>query len=135
MSVICTVKWHHYSNIMKSLLIAAVFVFGTSFSLLAQDRPVYFVQFKINSVNSIDQVKAIDKKILSKKGIISAHTDHITSTFFCTLEADAAYVFEDFESWFSKLGYEISCFNKGQQGSVNTVSPHQLKNCEENNSK
>ena len=120
---------------MKTLKIVILLVFGYSSYALSQDRPVYFAQFKVKSVNSIDQAKLIDKKILSKKGIISTHTDYVTSTFFCTMEADVEYVFEDFESWFSKLGYEVSCFNKGQQGTSDMISPHELKNCEENNSK
>lgn len=120
---------------MKSLLVVIILIFGISSNSFSQDRPIYFVQFKILSVNSADQAKSIDKKIMSKKGILSTHTDHITSTFFCTLEADAAYVFEDFQSWFSKIGYEIACFNKGQQGSGAMISPHELKNCEETNTK
>lgn len=118
---------------MKSFIILIAIVIGFSSNTLSQDRPIYFIQFKISTVSSLDQAKTIDKKILSKKGMISTHTDHVTSTFFCTLEAEATYVFEDFEAWFGKLGYEISCFNKGQQGSTDLISPHKLKNCEENN--
>ncbi len=120
---------------MKTFLILFLFFFGILNSTWAQDRPVYFVQFKVKTVSTAEQAKQIDKKILSKKGIISTHTDHVTSTFFCTLEAEAAYIFEDFEGWFSKLGLEINCFNKGQQGSSDMISPHTLKNCEENNAK
>lgn len=101
----------------------------------AQAETTYFVQFKILKVNTTEEAKAIDKKLGSKKGMLSTHTDYKTSTYFCTLSADSQYNFEDFESWFLKLGYEISCFNKGIHGVVSMISPHELKSCEEFNKK
>ena len=98
-----------------------------------QDSPNYYVQFKIKSVGSLDAARQIDKKMAGKKGIISTHTDHITSTYFCTMSGDSGYVFDDFESWFQKMGYEIVCFNRGIQGDGGMISPHELKNCEESN--
>ncbi|MBD3636885.1 MAG: hypothetical protein HUJ25_06030 [Crocinitomicaceae bacterium] len=68
-----------------------------------------------------------------KKGIISTHTDHITSTYFCILSGDMGYDFKEFENWFNKMGYEIKCFNKGIQGDGGMIPPHDLKNCEEIN--
>lgn len=105
------------------------------FSAYSQDSPDYYVQFKVNSVTTIEQAKAIDKKMEGKKGIISTHTDHITSTYFCTMSGEAEYVFEDFESWFEKMGYEIVCFNKGIRGDGGMMSPHALKDCEDFNNK
>ena len=116
---------------MKNLLlIGLLFCSVLSF---AQDSPDYYVQFKVKFVGSEDQAKSIDKKMAGRKGIISTHTDHITSTYFCTMSGEAGYVFEDFESWFEKMGYEILCFNKGIQGDGGMVSPHDLKNCEDSN--
>ena len=99
----------------------------------AQDSPNYYVQFKVKFVGSPDDAKSIDKKMSARKGIISTHTDHVTSTFFCTMSGEAGYVFEDFETWFDKMGYEILCFNKGIQGDGGMLSPHFLKNCEDSN--
>lgn len=106
-------------------------------SMLAwtQDSPDYYVQFKVNTVSSMDEAKAIDKKMANKKGIITTHTDHITSTYFCTMSGDAEYIFDDFEGWFEKMGYEIVCFNKGIKGDGRMLSPHSFKNCEEFNNK
>ena len=118
---------------MNSLkVIFFLFVFHSCFAF-SQDRPVYFVQFKITKITSLEQAKAVDAKMSNRKGILSTHTDYITSTYFCTLTAEADYIFEDFQNWFLKLGYEISCFNKGIQGTSELLSPHFLKNCEENN--
>jgi len=117
---------------MKPLLFS-LFVLSIVFGASAQDRPAYFVQFKILKVNSELEAQNIDKKLKSKKGIISTRTDHITSTYFATLSAEAEYDFDQFESWFQKLGYEISCFNRGIHGNGGMRSPHELKNCEENN--
>ena len=99
----------------------------------AQVTSAYFVQFKISAVTSESQALMIDKKIGNKKGILTTHTDFRTSTYFCTLDMETDYTFENFESWFIKLGFEISCFNKGLQGVGTMISPHELKNCEENN--
>jgi hypothetical protein len=99
----------------------------------SQDSPDYYVQFKVNSVGSEDQAKAIDKKMEGKKGILSTHTDYVTSTYFCTMTGDAEYIFDDFETWFEKMGYEIVCFNKGIRGDGGMMSPHVLKKCEESN--
>ena len=117
---------------MKKILVLIVFLslLGTSFS---QDSPNYYVQFKVKFVPSKDAATSIDKKMAGRKGIISTHTDHITSTYFCTMSGDAGYVFDDFETWFRKMGYEILCFNRGIQGDGGMISPHELKNCEESN--
>jgi hypothetical protein len=113
---------------LTTLLILAGF-WGKS-----QDSPNYYVQFKVSTVSSEDEARVIDKKMKSKKGIITTHTDHITSTFFCTMTGDAECVFDDFKSWFEKMGYEIACFNRGIQGDGGMMSPHAFKNCEEFNS-
>ncbi|MEO9532642.1 MAG: hypothetical protein ABJG68_16565 [Crocinitomicaceae bacterium] len=117
------------------LYILGFILLNSTNQVIAQDLPTYFVQFKITKVGSLEEAKEIDKKLGSKKGILSTHTDYKTSTYFCTLSAEAEYSFENFQSWMSKLGYEISCFNKGLQGTTSMVSPHELKNCEETNKK
>jgi len=116
----------------KGIIVIALFLLVWNISN-AQETSAYFVQFKISTVTSEDQALMIDKKIGNKKGILTTHTDFRTSTYFCTLDMETDYTFENFESWFIKLGFEISCFNKGLQGVGTMVSPHELKNCEENN--
>lgn len=111
-------------------LIAFLFI---TFLGSAQDSPDYYVQFKVKTISQTDEARAIDKKMSAKKGILTAHTDHVTSTFFCTMTGDAEYVFEDFENWFTKMGYEIACFNKGIKGDGGMMSPHAFKNCEDFN--
>lgn len=118
---------------MKHLLTIFILLF-LAFHAPAQQGTTYYVQFKVSSVADLESAELIDKKMSTKKGILSTRTDHITSTFFCTMSGDMTYAFEDFESWFKKMGYEISCFNKGIQGDGGMVSPHELKNCEESNS-
>lgn len=113
-------------------LLTAIIILS-SLTVFGQDRPEYYVQFKVKFVSTAEQAKEIDKKMASRKGIITTHTDHVTSTYFCTLSAEVEYVFDDFENWFEKLGYEIVCFNKGINGDGGMMSPHELKNCEESN--
>lgn len=119
---------------MNKLLSLFIFIFLVN-SVIAQSGTTYYVQFKVSSVTDIESAEEIDKKMSSKKGVLSTRTDHITSTFFCTLSAEGDYDFEDFENWFKKMGFEISCFNKGIQGDGGMVSPHELKNCEDSNTK
>ena len=111
----------------KSFIIVIAFFLALHAS--SQENPSYFVQFKISQVSSIEEAQVIDKKIGTKKGIVSTHTDYKTSTYFCTYSTEVDYTFEDFQSWLSKLGYEISCFNKGIQGSASLISPYELKGC------
>lgn len=118
---------------MKGVSVIFFLFILNSFLAKAQDRPVYFVQFKITKITSLEQAQTVDAKMMNRKGILSTHTDYITSTYFCTLTAETDYGFEDFQNWFFKLGYEISCFNKGIQGTSELLSPHSLKNCEETN--
>ena len=106
--------------------------FGVSW--YGHSQAVYFVQFKINSVSDAEEATVIDNKIASKKGVISSRTDHVTSTYFCSISTENDYTIEDFSSWFKKLGYEISCYNSGSYGNTEMISPHDLKKCEENNS-
>lgn len=116
---------------MKSLALIIVLIsFATAYT---QDAGSYYVQFKVKKVSSPEDADLINKKIGNKKAIISTHTDHVTSTFFCTMGPEAEYTFDDFEGWFKKLGYEIVCFNKGITGDGRMISPHELKICEENN--
>ncbi|UKN03087.1 hypothetical protein K6119_06120 [Paracrocinitomix mangrovi] len=103
------------------------------FTSYGQDSPNYYAQFKVLTITQKEEALKIDKKIATKKGIISTHTDHLTSTFFCTMTGDVDYDMDDFTSWFSKLGYEITCFNKGIQGDDRMISPHELKKCEKSN--
>lgn len=117
---------------MKKIFVLIVFMsfLGISFG---QDSPDYYVQFKVKFVATKDAAAAIDKKMAGRKGIITSHTDHITSTYFCTMSGEAGYIFDDFEAWFQKMGYEILCFNRGIQGDGGMMSPHELKNCEDSN--
>lgn len=99
----------------------------------ALSQSIYFVQFKIETVSSATDAQKIDAKISSKKGIVSSRTDHVTSTYFCSINNENIYSEDDFRNWFSKLGFEITCFNIGNYGNSTLISPHELKNCEENN--
>ena len=89
----------------------------------------YFIQFKIETISSNDQAMLIDQKMRSKSGIIISRTDYITSTYFCVLKPGAGYTQSNFETWFSKMGYEIKCFNQSIQSQDKSISPHILKNC------
>ena len=96
-----------------------------------QTEQSYFIQFKINTITSNEQAEKIDLKMRSKSGIKVSRTDYITSTYFCVLKPGIDYTKENFENWFSKLGYEIACFNKGIQSVDKSISPHILKNCQD----
>lgn len=91
----------------------------------------YFVQFRITEIKDSESAAAIDQKMSSKSGILESRTDYITSTYFCLLSADADYTEEDFENWFGKMGYTISCYSRGTQNTDLMISPHVLKNCVE----
>lgn len=88
-----------------------------------------FVQFRIITLSEDSQAETIDHKMNNKSGIESSKTDYITSTYFCTLKPGTDYTEDDFVGWFSKMGYEISCFHKGVQGVDHVYSPHELKVC------
>lgn len=110
------------------LLLIAVSVLGFSFK--NSDVEIsYFVQFKIETLHSNDEAMLIDQKMKSKSGIKISRTDYITSTYFCVLKPGVEYTRSNFETWFSKLGYEIKCFNQGIQAQDKSISPHILKNC------
>lgn len=115
----------------KTLVIIAFFAFVSMAFMPLQTEQSYFVQFKITTVSSNDQAMVIDQKMKSKSGIMISRTDYITSTYFCVLKPGIDYNQENFENWFSKLGYEISCFNKGIQSVDKSISPHILKNCQD----
>ncbi len=111
-------------------LFALILFAGLSFSFNNQGTETnHFVQFKINSISSNDQAMVIDQKMRTKSGIKISRTDYITSTYFCILKDGIIYTQEEFENWFSKLGYEISCYNTGIQSQDKSISPHILKNC------
>ena len=115
----------------KILFITVIFaMFSFTFIDNTQETS-YFVQFKISIISSADQAMVIDQKMRSKSGIKISRTDYITSTYFCVLNPGINYTKENFENWFSKLGYEISCFNKGIQSQDKSISPYVLKNCME----
>lgn len=107
-------------------------LFGQSF--YAQTTQ-YFVQFRITAVADIETAEMIDAKMKTKSGIVESRTDHVTSTYFCLLKVDSEYSKEDFENWFAKLGFSISCFTRGIQNADMMVSPHVLKNCIEEEKK
>ena len=72
---------------MKQLFIFIIYIFFCYFNGYSQSNSLYFVQFKITTVNTEKEAKTVDNKIARKKGIISTHTDHITSTYFCAMVA------------------------------------------------
>lgn len=114
---------------LRLLFLTAVIIFiGTSFKSITVDTS-YFIQFKIDKITTNEQAVVIDQKMRSKSGIKISRTDYLTSTYFCVLKPGIEYTKENFENWFDKLGYKITCFNKGIQGEDKSISPHILKNC------
>ena len=103
-------------------------VFAMNSSFVSQPSQ-FFVQFRITTFVVSEAALLIDNKIKSKSGIIESRTDYVTSTYFCLLSAEADYTKEDFENWFAKLGYSISCYSRGVQNIDMMVSPHVLKDC------
>ena len=117
------------SQFLKCIGICLV-VFATTVSFNSQTVQ-YFVQFRVMAIPDSESAAAVDAKMSSKRGIEESRTDYITSTYFCLLSADADYTREDFENWFAKMGYTISCYSRGTQNVDMMVSPHVLKNCVE----
>ena len=115
------------NRVFVSLIILLV-VFTTSSSFVNQTNQ-FFVQFRVTAISDNESALAIDNKMKSKSGIIESRTDYVTGTYFCLLSADADYTKEDFENWFAKMGYSISCYNRGLQNTDMMVSPHILKDC------
>jgi len=115
------------AHLVRLGFIAALFL-GSSFKFQTVQ---YFVQFRVSAVTDIESANAIDAKMNTKSGIVESRTDHITSTYFCLLSADADYTRADFETWFGKMGYTISCYSRGTQNVDMMASPHVLKNCVE----
>ena len=110
------------------LLLLNLLFSTTNMDVTLQDE-VYYAQYKIFTVASIEQAKDIDHKIKKKKGVLSVHTDYKTSTLFCTYNAEANLSEDQFTSWMHKMGYDIACFNSGRRGDGKMISPHDLKDC------
>jgi len=115
-------------GLVRIVVLLIVFISNSSF---VSQTNQYFVQFRITTFLDSEAALVIDDKIKSKSGIIESRTDYVTSTYFCLLSADADYTKEDFENWFAKLGYSISCYSRGIQNADMMVSPHILKDCVE----
>ena len=114
----------------KTLLITILIsLIGFSFTNYNSEVS-YFVQFKIDTISTNEQAMVIDQKMKTKSGIKISRTDYITSTYFCVLKPGIEYTKENFENWFEKLGYKISCYNTGIQGQDKSISPYILKNCQ-----
>ncbi|MBI3133772.1 MAG: hypothetical protein HYZ14_03765 [Bacteroidetes bacterium] len=118
------------THLIRIGICSIVFLTTTSFYFQSVQ---YFVQFRIMAVPDSESAKEVDEKMSSKAGILDSRTDYITSTYFCLLSADADYAREDFENWFAKMGYSISCYSRGMQNVDMMISPHVLKNCVEEN--
>jgi hypothetical protein len=89
------------------------------------------VQFKVQTINSVEDALELDKKMSSKSGITKSRSDYKTSTYFCILKPGVTYSEEEFAKWFEKLGYAITCYNMGIQGQDRMISPYELNECEE----
>lgn len=118
---------------MKKAFIFVLFlgILGFSFSVDSEQSTQYFIQFKINSISTNAEAMAIDQKMKQRSGIFVTRTDYLTSTYYCILNAGIDYTEADFENWFGKLGYEISCFHRGTYNVDQVLSPHSLKDCQE----
>jgi hypothetical protein len=99
----------------------------------AQNELRYFVQFKINTIDTFEQEDEINTKMLLHSGIEASRADHITSTYFCYLKAGTNYSQKDFENWFKTLNLTITCFNKGIDTKDDPIAPHILKDCKDEN--
>lgn len=117
----------------KAGLICLLALICIGFSSITQQNSL-FVQFRVLTIPSAESAQEIDKKIGSKNGVLEAKSDYVTSTFFCLLSPETTYTKVDFENWFSKMGYEITCFNSGMQNKDVMISPHVLKSCVEEKS-
>lgn len=113
----------------RIIFILILGLFAISLGLKPQQEAQYFVQFRVNTISDNAQAMAVDQKMNNKSGIESSRTDYKTSTYFCTLKSGADYSEDDFTNWFENLGYAISCFHKGVQGVDHVLSPHELKDC------
>ena len=89
------------------LLLLLIAVLSYSFKP-AENNLRYFVQFKINTIETLEQVNEINKKMLLHSGIEASRADHITSTYFCYLKSGVDYNQKDFENWFKELNLSIS---------------------------
>jgi hypothetical protein len=120
---------HYIRTFINRLLLPALaFLLVASF---ATQTNQFFIQFRVTVIADSEAAIAIDNKMKSKSGIIESRTDYVTSTYFCILDAEAGYTREDFENWFGKMGYTITCYHQGLQSSDAMISPHVLKNCVE----
>lgn len=114
----------------RNLLFVLISLAVMNFSFRNSSSDVsYFIQFKIDTISTSEEALQIDQKMRSKSGIKISRTDYITSTYFCVLKPGVIYTEDNFTTWFSKLGYEIRCFNQGVQSQDKSISPHILKNC------
>jgi hypothetical protein len=120
----------YYFRILTGRLVLLTGIFLLVASLAAQPDQ-FFVQFRVTTIPDSEAAVVIDNKMKSKSGVVESRTDYITSTYFCILDAEADYTREDFENWFGKMGYTISCYHKGLHNSDAMISPHVLKNCVE----
>lgn len=109
-----------------SLLLFVILSFSFT-SLQTNDR--YFVQFKINSIETAEQAQHINKQMSLNSNIEASRADYYTSTYFCYLTNGSNSSEEDFKIWFEKLGYKISCFNKGIETKDIGIEIDVLKNC------
>jgi hypothetical protein len=116
---------------LRLIHMAVCILFFWAFSSFDSQSVQYFVQFRIMAIPDSNSAAVVDAKMASKSGILESRTDYITSTYFCLLSADADYTRQDFENWFAKMGYTISCYSRGTQNVDPMVSPHVLKNCVE----
>ena len=102
------------------------------FSIIGiSQETTHFVQFKVQTINSVEDALELDKKMSNKSGITKSRSDYKTSTYFCILKPGTIYNKEEFTKWFYKLGYVISCYNMGIQGQDRIISPYELNDCEE----
>ncbi len=113
---------------LTPLVLLLITVLSYSFKPTQNDLR-YFVQFKINSIETFEQADEINKKMLLHSGIEASRADHITSTYFCYLKSGSNYDQKDFENWFKKLDLNISCFNKGVDTKNEVIAPYILKDC------
>lgn len=114
------------------LLLLLVTVLSYSFKPVQNDLR-YFVQFKIDSIETFEQADEINKKMISLTGIDASRADHITSTYFCYLKSGVNYNQTQFKNWFKEFNVTISCFNKGIDNKDEIIAPYILKDCTDEN--
>ena len=122
----------------NSISKAAFLLIISAFSLLSltnSDEKVtqridrHVILFNINADLTFEQAQAIDANLSTKDGILASRTNPDNSIYFCYSLKSKDLTEADFKKWFAELGYEISCFDKIEEGKGVSKTFEELENC------